>query len=139
MGSCVLNDFFDYSVDIINEPNKVGHASALPSLSLHELTCSHQHKLVLSSVDALSRRLFSVVWLSDPYATSATKHISLPGVRSGCTLQPLPRHAVPLEGALLLSFALYTSVLIAGCMLVCFLPSVNLAARCICFGNSLLL
>ncbi|CAL5225213.1 g7998 [Coccomyxa viridis] len=52
VGSCVLNDFFDYSVDIINEPNK-----------------------------------------------------------------PLPRHAVPLEGALLLSFALYTSVLIAGCML----------------------
>ena len=23
VGSCVLNDFFDYSVDIINEPNKV--------------------------------------------------------------------------------------------------------------------
>ena len=29
VGSCVLNDFFDYSVDIINEPTKVGHASAL--------------------------------------------------------------------------------------------------------------
>ena len=33
-------------------------------------------------------------------------------------LQPLPRHAVPLEGALLLSFVLYSSVLIAACILV---------------------
>ena len=39
VGSCVLNDFFDYSVDVINEPTKVAHASALPSLtSLRELT-----------------------------------------------------------------------------------------------------
>lgn len=38
-------------------------------------------------------------------------------------LQPLPRHAVPLEGALLLSFVLYSSVLIAACILVShFLP-----------------
>ncbi|CAK0787933.1 hypothetical protein CVIRNUC_011155 [Coccomyxa viridis] len=52
VASCVLNDFFDYSVDVINEPSK-----------------------------------------------------------------PLPRHAVPLEGALLLSFVLYSSVLIAACIL----------------------
>ena len=31
VASCVLNDFFDYSVDVINEPSKVSHS---PCLSL---------------------------------------------------------------------------------------------------------
>ena len=33
VGSCVLNDFFDYSVDVINEPDKVARASRLPGLT----------------------------------------------------------------------------------------------------------
>ena len=28
VASCVLNDFFDYSVDVINEPSKVSHCHA---------------------------------------------------------------------------------------------------------------
>ena len=32
VGSCVLNDFFDYSVDIINEPNKVTLMLQIPQL-----------------------------------------------------------------------------------------------------------
>ncbi|CAL8467253.1 g6789 [Coccomyxa elongata] len=52
VASCVLNDFFDYAVDVINEPNK-----------------------------------------------------------------PLPRGSVPLDGALLLSFCLYSAVLISACIL----------------------
>ena len=38
VASCVLNDFFDYSVDVINEPSKVRHSPCLlltPALPYH--------------------------------------------------------------------------------------------------------
>lgn len=48
-----------------------------------------------------------------------TSHILVQGLTLLiCNLQPLPRGSVPLDGALLLSFCLYSAVLIAACVLV---------------------
>ena len=48
VASCVLNDFFDYSVDVINEPSKVSHSPCL--LLASALPCSTS----LLSVNRLS-------------------------------------------------------------------------------------
>jgi hypothetical protein len=44
-------------------------------------------------------------------------------------MQPIPRGSVPLDGALMLSFFLYSSVLISACVLVREVPATSLNLR----------
>ena len=48
VASCVLNDFFDYSVDVINEPSKVSHSPCLllaPALPCNTILLSVKRRM----------------------------------------------------------------------------------------------
>lgn len=118
VGSCVLNDFFDYAVDSINDPNKVtycpicckhGKLSGLRGQGTNDMSCSITSKLCACTCAAPATRLGPSGWCpaAELLPVQLRPHLCL---RPGAP-QASPSHTPPSRSSRVLDFGGATCIM----------------------------